>query len=441
MYTIRRTIYPLFIPVSLILLASVIVLKWPDLLIRMNGIRELRAIMVLMPFVPYIIFALGFVMGWRYASAGMLLGTLALALTYFGLDFFHSSDLPREVSQSQSVSYALAFLLPLNLAVYSTLTKRRLFTSVGAFALVFLAAQGFTVIVFCYPQSGLSLQFMEEINFLSPSIAQKFYGISQWLSTALSDHSFFNFKIMPTAAVFAWGLAIFFVLTRLIKFNDIRISGFLFTIVAAMLGSATNSPEPSVIFYFIAAGLIMVVTTFEASFAMAYTDELTGLPGRRSLNEAMLNLGKKYVIAMIDVDRFKQFNDTYGHKTGDQVLKMIGSRLGNISGGAKIFRYGGEEFTAIFNGKTVKEALAHVEDFRAAVASRPFVIRGADRSSKTKSDRGKHTASSLKQVTVTVSVGLASPNGGDMTDPEKVIKAADKKLYAAKKDGRNRTAY
>ena len=161
MYSIRRTIYPLFIPVTLILLASVIVLKWPDLLIRMNGIRELRAIMVLMPFVPYIIFALGFVMGWRYASAGMLLGTLALALTYFGLDFFHSSDLPRKVSQSQSVSYALAFLLPLNLAVYSTLTKRRLFTSVGVFALVFLAAQGFTVIVFCYPQSGLSLQLIE----------------------------------------------------------------------------------------------------------------------------------------------------------------------------------------------------------------------------------------------------------------------------------------
>ncbi len=196
MYTIRRTIYPLFIPVTLILLASVIVLIWPDLLIRMNGIMELRAIMVLMPFVPYIIFALGFVMGWRYASAGMILGTLALALTYFGLDFFRSSDLPREVSQSQSVSDALAFLLPLNLAVYSTLTKRRLFTSAGVFAMVFLAAQVFTVIVFCYPQSRLSLQFMEEINFLSPSIAQKFYGISQWLSTALSDHSLFNFKIM-----------------------------------------------------------------------------------------------------------------------------------------------------------------------------------------------------------------------------------------------------
>ena len=440
MYTIRRTIYPLFIPFALILFSSAIIIKWPDLLVRMNDVRELRAVMVLMPFVPYIIFALGFVMGWRYANAGMILATLALTLTYFGLEFFRSSDLPREVSQSQSVIYALAFLLPLNLAFYSTLTKRRLFTSVGVFAMVFLASQVFTVIVFCYPQSRPSLQFMAKIKSLSPSIAEKFDGISQWLATALSDHFFFNLKIMPSSAVLASSLAIFFVLMLFVKYNDIRIGGFLFTIIAAMLGITTKSSEPAVIFYFIAAGLIMVVTAVEASFTMAYIDELTGLPGRRSLNETMLNLGRKYVIAMIDVDRFKKFNDTYGHKTGDQVLKMIAARLGKISGGAKTFRYGGEEFTAIFSGKNVEEALAHVEDFREAVASPPFVIRSTERPKKRKLDRSKKKASDRKQVTVTVSIGLA-PSDREMTDPEKVIKAADKKLYKAKKGGRNRTAF
>ncbi len=196
----------------------------------------------------------------------------------------------------------------------------------------------------------------------------------------------------------------------------------------------------ALIFYFIAAGLIMVVTTVEASFTMAYIDELTGLSGRRSLNETMLNLGKNYVIAMIDVDRFKKFNDTYGHKTGDQVLKMIAARLGKISGGAKTFRYGGEEFTAIFSGKNVEDALSHVENFREAVASAPFVIRSTERSAKRKLGRSKKKASGRKQVTVTVSIGLASPDR-EMTDPEKVIKAADKKLYKAKKGGRNRTAF
>lgn len=440
MYAIRRTIYPLFMPIALILVSSVIIFKWPDFLIRMNDVRELRAIMVLMPFVPYIIFALGFVMGWRYANAGMILGMLALTLAYFGLEFFRLSDLPREVSQSQSVSYALAFLVPLNLAFYSTLTKRRLFTSVGVFAVLLLAAQVFIVIVFCLPLSRLSLQFMAKIKSLSPLMAEKLNVISIWLSAALSDHSFFSHNVMPTSAVFACGLAIVFVLMLFVKYNDIRICGFLFTIVAAILGIAAKSPEPAFIFYFMAAGLIMVVTTVEASFTMAYIDELTGLSGRRSLNDTLLNLGKRYVIAMIDVDRFKRFNDTYGHKTGDQVLKMIASRLEKISGGARTFRYGGEEFTAIFSGKTVKDALSHVEDFRKAVASTPFVIRSTERPPKRNLDRNRRKASDCKQVTVTVSIGLASPDR-EMADPEKVLKAADKKLYRAKKAGRNRTIY
>jgi hypothetical protein len=107
----------------------------------------------------------------------------------------------------------------------------------------------------------------------------------------------------------------------------------------------------SPLFYFFPAGLILVITTFAASFSIPSIDEPAALPGRGSLNEALLNLGKKCAIAMIDVNHFEKFNDTFGHKTGDQVLKMIASRLGEISGGAKTFRYGGEKFTAIYAGK------------------------------------------------------------------------------------------
>ncbi|MEJ2165866.1 MAG: GGDEF domain-containing protein [Desulfobacterales bacterium] len=141
---------------------------------------------------------------------------------------------------------------------------------------------------------------------------------------------------------------------------------------------------------------------------------------------------------MVDVDCFKKFNDTYGHKIGDQVLRMIAGRLGKISGGAKTFRYGGEEFTAIFAGKLVEEALPHVENFRKAVESRPFIIRGKDRHRKSASNRGKKDGFPRKQVKVTVSIGLAGSEG-QATTPQKVIKAADKKLYQAKRHGRNRT--
>ena len=440
MYSIRRTVYPLFVPVALILLSSVAIIKWPDLLKQMHDVKELRAVMVIMPFVPYMVFAIGFVMGWRYANAGMILGSFALAFSYYGLDYFRSAELSRAVIIDQSVTSALAFLLPLNLAFYSVLTKRRLFTSVGILAFILLKVQVFAVIFFCHPFSRISLRIMAEIKSLSPVVADKLSGFSSWQGSVLTDHSFFRFESMPTATIFAFGLAFLFVLVQFVKTSDIRICGFFFGIVAAMLGIITRFSDPAVIFYFFAAGLILVITTVEASFSMAYIDELTALPGRRSLNETLLNLGKKYAIAMIDVDHFKKFNDTFGHKTGDQVLKSIASRLGKISGGAKTFRYGGEEFTAIFAGKTVEEAISHIEDFREAVGSTPFIIRDWKRCRKKKNDHRRKNPSKRKQVKVTVSIGLASP-GGRKTDPEKVIKAADKKLYTAKKSGRNRTVY
>ena len=135
MYSIRRTVFPLFVPVALILLSSVAIIKWPDLLKQMHDVKELRAVMVIMPFVPYIIFAIGFVMGWRYANAGIILGSFALAFSYYGLDYFRSPELPRAVILDQSVTSALAFLLPLNLAFYSVLTKRKLITSTGIISL------------------------------------------------------------------------------------------------------------------------------------------------------------------------------------------------------------------------------------------------------------------------------------------------------------------
>lgn len=425
---------------ALILLSSLAIIKWPDLLKQMHDVKELRAIMVIMPFVPYIVFAIGFVMGWRYANAGMILGSLTLAFSYYSLAYLRSPELPRALILDESVTSVLAFLLPLNLAFYSALTKRRLFTFAGLLALILLTIQVLAVLLFCHPFSRISSRVMAEIKSLSPVVADKLSGFSSWQGSVLSDHSFFGFEGMPTAPAVAFGLALLFVLVQFVKTSDIRICGFFFGIVAAMLGIITRFSEPAVIFYFFAAGLILVITTVEASFSMAYIDELTALPGRRSLNETLLNLGKKYAIAMIDVDHFKKFNDTFGHKAGDQVLKMIASRLGKISGGAKTFRYGGEEFTAIFAGKTVEDAISHIEDFREAIGSTPFIVRDCKRRRKKKNDCRRKNSSIRKQVKVTVSIGLASP-GGRKTDPEKVIKAADKNLYKAKKGGRNRTVY
>ena len=440
MYSPKRNVYPFILPVMLIILSSATIIKWPDLIQQIMDVRELRAIVIIMPLMPYIVLALGLAMGWRSANAGMILGSLTLALSYYCLSCFQTPGLPRGVTMHQSVSDALSFLLPLNLALFSALIKRRLFTTIGILAILLLVAQVLAVFIFYHPNSYIPLQVSTGIRSLSPPAADKLADFSSWLGATLTDGSLFNFARISTAAAVAFGLALLFVLLQFINSKDIRSGGFFFAIVAALLGIIFKSSGPAIIFYFMAAGLILVITTIEASFSMAYIDELTGLPGRRSLNETLLNLGKKYTIAMIDVDRFKKFNDTYGHKTGDQVLKMIASQLGKISGDGRTFRYGGEEFTAIFTGKSVEEAVSHVEGFRKAIESTPFAVRGRERRTKSPNNRGKKSGFTRKQVKVTVSIGLASPVGR-ATNPQEVIKSADKKLYKAKKSGRNRTAY
>jgi diguanylate cyclase (GGDEF)-like protein len=112
---------------------------------------------------------------------------------------------------------------------------------------------------------------------------------------------------------------------------------------------------------------------------MAYRDELTQLPSRRALNESLLKVGDSYTIAMVDVDHFKQFNDTYGHETGDQVLQMIASRLADVSGGGKAFRYGGEEFAVMFPNKLMDEAYPSLEALRKSVEKSTFKVRDIDR--------------------------------------------------------------
>ncbi|MFW5786476.1 MAG: diguanylate cyclase, partial [bacterium] len=182
------------------------------------------------------------------------------------------------------------------------------------------------------------------------------------------------------------------------------------------------------------AGLIAVVLD---AYALAYKDALTGLPGRRALEEYGRRLGRRYAVAMADIDHFKQFNDTHGHAAGDQVLRMVATRLAAARVPGRVFRYGGEEFTIIFNHDDVDGVAAGLEDLRSRVAGTPFVLRGAtrgrDRSGKSRRSRGgkKHG------MTVTVSIGFAIHEGSDRS-VEETRERADRALYKAKKKGRNR---
>ena len=167
-------------------------------------------------------------------------------------------------------------------------------------------------------------------------------------------------------------------------------------------------------------------------------DELTGLPGRRALNAALLKLGSRYTLAMVDIDHFKRLNDTHGHLVGDQVLRKVAAALARVTGGGHAFRYGGEEFAVIFPGSSVDETLPHLEGLRRSIEDSAFVVRAVDRPRR-KPKKAIPARRTRKTFHITASVGAAAPNGRVAT-PNQVLEAADSALYRAKRAGRNRVA-
>ncbi|MCG6267068.1 GGDEF domain-containing protein [Vibrio furnissii] len=184
------------------------------------------------------------------------------------------------------------------------------------------------------------------------------------------------------------------------------------------------------------AGVLLILYLLSASYEMAFNDRLTQLPGRHALELDMRHLGRNFTVAMVDVDHFKSFNDSYGHETGDDVLKLVAARLRMVQGRAKVYRYGGEEFTVLFKGKTAEQAMDYLELLRADIEAYDLVIRNLESRPKNDKDGAKQRSDSKRMsVNITVSIGLC--DSALQRDPNEALKFADQALYAAKKAGRN----
>jgi two-component system cell cycle response regulator len=160
---------------------------------------------------------------------------------------------------------------------------------------------------------------------------------------------------------------------------------------------------------------------------MAVKDQLTGLFNRRymaqHLDTLLTNASSTRPISLLimDIDYFKQVNDTYGHAAGDDVLRQFSDRLAsNIRNVDLACRYGGEEFVVVLSDTDPAHAYSIGERLRRAVEKRNFVI-----------------GHPMTEVPVTVSIGVASSTGGD-DDSVQILRRADAALYRAKREGRNR---
>lgn len=158
------------------------------------------------------------------------------------------------------------------------------------------------------------------------------------------------------------------------------------------------------------------------------TDELTTLANRkhfdRSLEQAAAHAGDgsgALALLITDIDHFKTFNDTYGHQTGDQVLRLVGLAVKqHVKGNEVACRYGGEEFAIILPGEDLGAAIARAERIRVSVMSKELVKRS--------------TGENLGFITI--SIGVAVYRAGDTS--ASMVERADAALYAAKRSGRNR---
>jgi two-component system, cell cycle response regulator len=165
----------------------------------------------------------------------------------------------------------------------------------------------------------------------------------------------------------------------------------------------------------------------EALRDQAARDPLTGIWNRNALFDVFRRElaradreGNQLTIVMLDIDHFKNLNDTHGHMAGDAVLREFTSRItASLRPYDAVGRYGGEEFLVVLPGCAVEAGMRHADRLRGLITDLPF-----------DTSEGRHS--------VTCSLGVASTSSTNPKDPDSLIRAADAALYRAKRNGRNR---
>lgn len=420
----KGTLRSLFVPGGILLLAAVLLLSGRFLSISAPAVD----------FYYYAVFAAGVLLAWRVHSGRVLFALIMLFLAHRALEFF-SAGRAVSIGPGRIAFEAIAFLLPLNFIVLSLIRERGLGIPAITPRLVLLFLESVFVAILCRPGETTSPAF---------------------LRAAFSNRSVFHWTRIPQLALLAFAASFAVLLVRFFLYRKPLEVGLFWSLVATFLGLQANAVNRIAIAYWATAGLLLAASIIENTYVLAYHDELTSLPARRAFNEALLRLEAPYSIAVVDIDHFKSFNDTYGHDTGDQVLSMVAARLARVSGGGHAFRVGGEEFSILFPGKSTKDVRTHLDSLRTLIEESRFRVRciperrtaprGAGRrledkrsTTRRRPTQPRHLSaeSSLDGLSVTVSIGVAESTPKTQ-QVQQVIEAADKALYRAKKAGRNR---
>lgn len=364
----------------------------------------------------YLILGAGVLLCWFLDRNRVLLAIVVLMLVDWALLHFVAGDVTA-TGVSRVVFDATALLLPLNLLAFSLIPERGLRIKQEAVRLVLILCQALLVAWICLPDQAVMAESLE-FAFIAPRL-------TSWTP-------------IPQPALLAFGAALVLLTFRSVlsrslleRRNAIEI-GFVWALVAAFVGLHGSRAGWLPTNFFATAELILVLAVYEATHKMTHYDALTGVRGRDAFTQALRGLGKRYSIAVADIDRFKQVNARHGYSVGNQVLRLIAERMTSMFDQEDVFRLEGGRFIILFRNKSVPEALPHLDALRKAVEALSTTPLG-DRI--VTQDPGT-ADSSLGQQIVTISIGVAERDDRKPS-PEKVMKVAERLLNQAKRSGRN----
>lgn len=399
----------LFVPMALMAAA---------LALRGNVEKASAEWQMLLGNLPYLLCLVAGFMAFQFSRGRLLLAAVSVAAFYWAVQQYLQVSLARP--EAARVFFALSLAVPL-VALYLLLLPEKGIISRGALA----AAGGYLLLL-------VVVFYILPLLPGNSESAARYYAIWPWENYVLSRGASMLMGLVTLAALFLIGM----------RNEDADVAIIAAALACALMLAQLQHAMISVVLG-IAASLALVWGLLRSSHAMAYRDELTGIPGRRALNERMKLLGRRYCIAMLDVDHFKRFNDTHGHDVGDEVLRLVASRLSRVGGGGTAYRYGGEEFCVVFPRRSIEDCVASINAVREEIANYRMLLRNrSQRPARARDGTRRRGATRLSsdEVAVTVSAGLAE-RCDNIPDAEAVIKAADSKLYQAKKAGRNRVMY
>jgi diguanylate cyclase (GGDEF)-like protein len=366
----------------------------------------------LLPYLPALTITMGLLLSFHFRRGRVFCVLLILAALYWAEQTWMQEGRPG--TGAHLVFRLLALLSPLNITLFCFMRERGVLTTAGRMRLGFLLIQGGLIAWLIRYHSG---------------------GVAEFLASEIARFPLPADNAISQPALFLLVPAFIVAAIRIV----LRQTPVDSALLAAMLAVAAVSNWPTTpnlsVLFITAAALTLTLGVLQDSHNMAFRDDLTGLPSRRALNELLMDLGRRYVIAMLDVDHFKSFNDTYGHDVGDQVLKMVAGKINGVKGGGKPFRYGGEEFTVIFPRRGLAEAIPHLEEVRKSIAAYRLVLRDSDRPQK--AGQGKKQRGSGEGETVSVTISIGAAESGNRSYPVEVLREADQALFRAKRKGRN----